>query len=51
MRVQERIRMARLAEHLSHQPEYAYKIGIAIENRKEHEYADRKNGKEVKCDE
>ena len=51
MRVQERIRMARLAEHLSRQPEYAYKSGIAIENRKDHESVDRKNGKEVKCDE
>ena len=51
MRVQERIRMARLAEHLSRQPEYAYRIGVTIENRKEHEYADCKNGKEVKCNE
>ena len=51
MLVKERIRMARLAEHLSHQPEYADRIGITIENRKEKEYVDRKKRKEVKSNE
>ena len=51
MLVKERIRMARLANHLSHHPEYADRIGIVIENRKENEYVDLKKGKKVKINE
>ena len=33
MNVNERIRMARLLNHISQQPEYAKKIGITVGNR------------------
>ena len=48
MSAKERIRIARLAEHMSLQPEYARRIGITLEHGNDHEYADRSNGKEVK---